>query len=304
MVYNHYKIGRTGDTRYIYAPKTLYQGGKPHKNLPKQFGEGREWYSLSQGMSGGGLFVDFARLVEDEGLDVPPKSQEFDTDRNASIALEWAQEWGVLGLTRKEDGWYETRGGKADTVAAFAFQAWVANSILRLYEEAVRPDGKLETTVIADLLMAGGFSPRMAHFGTRTQEVAKDYAIHACEEVTLARVRDYCFPTLFRDPGQYNFAQGFGSANLLGAIWMGMFWILWDDQTRTCRNPECNHIIAHSPTPERHGSKKNDRREGYATRKDKVYCSPRCEKRHYYLRHTKPARKAAKANGRGDQSAT
>ena len=115
------------------------------------------------------------------------------------------------------------------------------------------------------------------------------------EEVTRARVRDYCFPDLFREPGGYNFTQGFGSANLLGAIWMGMFWILWDDQTRMCRNPECNHIIPYTPTPERRGSEKNDRREGYATRKDKVYCSPRCEKRHYYLRYTKPAREAAKA---------
>jgi hypothetical protein len=292
IVYEHYEIVRWEGKRCIHAPKVLYLGGAFHKNPPKKFGEGEEWYTLKQGMSGGGLFQDFARLVEDEDLDIPPKSQDFDTDKNAEIALEWAREWGVLGLTREEDGWYATRGGKADTVAAFAFQAWVANSILRLYEEAM---GDIDTTTIAKLLAEGGYSPRMAQYGTRSREVAKDYAIHACEEVTLARVRDYCFPALFRESGRYSYTQGFGSTNLLGAIWMGMFWTLWDPQTRTCRNPECNRIIPYTPTPERHGTKKNDRREGYATRKDKVYCGGRCEKRHYYLRCTKPAREAARA---------
>jgi hypothetical protein len=180
-------------------------------------------------------------------------------------------------------------------VAAFAFQAWTANSILRLYEEATRENGDLDTTVIAKLLLDGGFSPRMARIATRSREAAKDNAIHACEVVTEARVRNYCYPALFREPGKYTYTQGFGSANLLGAIWMGMFWILWDRQTTRCRNPECNHIIPYAPTPERRGGKKNDRREGYATRKDKVYCRPKCEKRHYYLRHTKPARDVAKA---------
>jgi hypothetical protein len=292
MVYENYEIVRWNGNRCIHAPRVLYREGKFHKNPPKQFGQGQDWYSLKLGMSSGGLFHDFAHLVEDEGLDVPPKSQEFDTDKNAQAALKWTREWGILGLTRKADGWYDTRGGKADTVAAWAFQAWVANSILRLYEEAT---GDIDTATVADLLMEGGLSPRTAYFGTRSKEVAKDYAIHACEEVTHARVRDYCFPALFREPGRYNYVQGFGSANLLGAIWMGMFWTLWDPQTRTCRNPKCNHIIPYIPTPERRGRKRNDRGEGYATRKDKVYCSRRCEKQHYYLRHTKPAREAARA---------
>jgi hypothetical protein len=298
VVYEDYEIVAWGDNRCIHAPKTLYEGGTFYKNPPKKFGEGEEWYSLKQGMSGGGLFQDFARLVEDEALDVPTHSEEFDTDKfdtdkNAEIAREWASVWGVLGLTRNEDGWYDTRGGKADTVAAFAFQAWVANSVLRLYEEAI---DDIDTTTVAELLACGGFSPRMAKYATRNKEVAKEYAIHACEEITHARVRDFCFPALFREPGRYRYTQGFGSANLLGAIWMGMFWTLWDPQSVTCRNPECNRIIPFTPTPERRGTKKNDRREGYATRNDKVYCRPKCEKRHYYLRYTKPAREAAKAS--------
>lgn len=297
VVYEHYDVGRSEGARCVYAPQTLYQGGKFFKNPPIEYAEGRQWYALSHKASSGGLFVDFAGLVDDKDLDVPPKSRDFDTDKNAQVALEWAREWGVLGLTRQDDGWYDTRGGKTDTVAAFAFQAWAANSVLRLYEEATVEGGVLDTGAVRDLLVSGGYSPRWAAFATRTREVAKDYALHACEEVTQARVRDYCFPALFRKPGQYNYTQGFGSANLLGAIWMGMFWILWDDQSWRCRNPECNRKIFYRPTPERHGVSRNDRKGGYATRSDKVYCSGTCEKRHFYLRHTKPARAAAKAKG-------
>jgi hypothetical protein len=112
-VYNHYEVRRWGDSRAIHAPRELYRNGKFHKNTPKKDREGRPWYTLSRGMSGGGLFVDFARLVEDEELDVPPRSQDFDTDKNEQVALKWAHEWGVLGLTKTEDGWYDTHPSRA-----------------------------------------------------------------------------------------------------------------------------------------------------------------------------------------------
>jgi hypothetical protein len=40
------------------------------------------------------LFLEFARLADDEGLDA-----ELGTDHNASVALAWAETYGVLGLT-------------------------------------------------------------------------------------------------------------------------------------------------------------------------------------------------------------
>lgn len=40
------------------------------------------------------LFLEFARLADDEGLDT-----ELGTDHNASVALTWAETYGVLGLT-------------------------------------------------------------------------------------------------------------------------------------------------------------------------------------------------------------
>ena len=110
----------------------------------------------------------------------------------------------------------------------------------------------------------------------------------------MSRVRAYCYPGLFRNTASYNYTQGFGCANLLGAIWMGMYWMLWSEPDR-CMRPGCNRIVPRRPTPERRGDKKNDRREGYATRKDKVYCSDRCQQQHYYERKIKPARRATRA---------
>lgn len=302
-VYEHYMIGRASwsGMRIIHAPKWLYRRGEKgkerrfHKNEPKTFEEGRDWYSLERKWTGGYLFVNFAHLVEKKDLDVPPRSLELDTDKNAQVALEWAQEWGVLGLTKEKEGEYNPRGGTADTVAAFAREAWAANSVLRLYEEATS-DGGPRTEVVGRLLEEGGVRPPLGRlFYAQTQEHARDIAMRICEETTMSRVRAYCYPALFRDTASYKYTQGFGCANLLGAIWMGMYWTLWSDPDR-CRRPGCNRIVPRRPTPERRGMKPNDRSEGYATRKNKRYCSDRCQQQHYYQTKIKPKRQAARKN--------
>jgi hypothetical protein len=285
--------------RIIHAPKKLYRGGRFHKNEPKTFGEDRDWYTLERNWTGGYLFVNFAHLVEQKNLDVPPRSLELDTDKNAQAALEWAQNWGVLGVTEEKGGGYNPRGGNDDTVATFALEAWAANSVLKLYEEATR-DGGPRADVVGLLLEEGGVRPPLGrHFYARTQEDARGTAMYICEETTMSRVRAYCYPALFKDPGSYNYTQGFGCANLLGAIWMGMYWMLLNEPSR-CRLPECNRVLPVRPTPERYSSEKNDRSEGYATRKDKVYCNPSCQNRHYYLRRTR----AVRAERRTKQRAT
>jgi hypothetical protein len=44
-----------------------------------------------------GLFLEFARLADNEGLDA-----ELGTDNNANVALTWAETYGVLGLTQTQ----------------------------------------------------------------------------------------------------------------------------------------------------------------------------------------------------------
>jgi hypothetical protein len=45
-----------------------------------------------------GLFLEFARLVDNEALDA-----ELGTDKNAVVALAWAETYGILGLTPTQD---------------------------------------------------------------------------------------------------------------------------------------------------------------------------------------------------------
>ena len=53
-----------------------------------------------------GLFLEFAQLVEDPGLDTATSDGEWlygelETEKNTAVALDWAQRYGVLGLSRK-----------------------------------------------------------------------------------------------------------------------------------------------------------------------------------------------------------
>src|SRR5215211_1683032 len=109
------------------------------------------------------LFLEFARLVEGDGMDVSDLADDaavslrtdglegvvelpagLDTERNRKVALSWTEGYGVLGLTlRRKPGSVggDPRGGEGDTVKRFAYEAWAANVTLRLYEAATAQEG-------------------------------------------------------------------------------------------------------------------------------------------------------------------
>lgn len=86
------------------------------------------------------LFSHFARLAEAE--------------IDAQVALEWANDYGVLGLTpidpsSPQPGRRDNPlGGERDTVENFATEASLAHRCLRLYEAAMSPKG-VDTATIA-----------------------------------------------------------------------------------------------------------------------------------------------------------
>lgn len=283
-VCNRYGVACAEGGRYLLAARWLSGAEKPRRN------EIREYQPPQYR---GGLFIDFACLADDEGLDGAATEPDLDTDGNKAVALRWAHRWGVLGLTQNKDGYNSVRGGKADTVARFAKEAWEANAVLRLYEAATREAGP-DREAVAKLLEGADFGKQRVSIWTSTAEAAKEKALMLCADITQEKVARYCYPALFRKSNENHFTQGFGCVNLLGAIWMGMFWILWDDQTRRCKNPECNRMIPYRPTPPRLGNERNHRGEGYATRSDRVYCGDSCANRHYYLTKTRVRRRAAR----------
>jgi hypothetical protein len=290
--WERYELAGEEGSRYIYAPVRWYENGKWGKNVrrPYQPLVGRD-----------GLFFKFARLGDDGELSPGVRFDDLnslDTDKNAQAAYDWVDEWGVLGLTpREEEGrfYYTTLGGEGDTVVRFAEEAWAANAVLRLYEAATAEGGP-DIEAIQEIMEYGGVGPRSRRYIIQTPERARNWALFTTVEQTQGRVARYCHPALYRRPGHNHFIQGSGFSNLLGALWLEMFWVLLSDETRRCENPECNRIVPFEPTPAREWSnlEQNVRTTGYATRVDKVYCGKKCANRHYYLTKTKPRRAVAK----------
>jgi hypothetical protein len=130
--WKRYDLRGERGNRYIYAPNFWREGGKRKRN------ESRTYSPLTRG----GLFFKFARLGDYEDLDPATHLEELDTDKNAQTAHDWADQWGVLGLTIEETpegrSYPSTLGGRGDSVVRFAEEAWAANAVLRLYESATR----------------------------------------------------------------------------------------------------------------------------------------------------------------------
>jgi hypothetical protein len=80
---------------------------------------------------------------------------------------------------------------------------------------------------------------------------------------TQQKVAGNAYPGLYGEVGK--FVQGWDFMNLLGAMWLQMFWLLTASETpRRCRNWECDKVIAYEqPEPLARVVKKNDRSGGY-----------------------------------------
>jgi hypothetical protein len=237
------------------------------------------------------LFLEFARIADGEGLDNADTLEGLDTDKNKGAALAWAREHGVLGLTRVKPDELEfrgasTRGGKADTVATFAYEAWVANGCLRLYEAATAE--ALDMDLIASFIG----DPRHNLLYTSTPALAREWALDTVASETQRKIAGNAYPALNGEVGK--FKAGWSFTNLMGAMWLQMFWLLTSaEQPQRCRT--CDKIIAYKqPHQSLAGTRKNNRSAGYRTRKDKRFCDQKCRNRYTYLTSTKPRRLAAR----------
>jgi hypothetical protein len=254
------------------------------------------------------LFLEFAMLADDPGLDA-----ETDTERNAGVYLDWVHSYGTLGLEPAPAVWHNrrgvsTHGGPEDTLESFVREAWIANQTLRLYEAAMADPLDLGTI----RSHAERYYPsHKALFFTRphpgesnvsTRERAKEFAMREVAAAVQGKVAWNVYPALYqRKDG--NFEQGWDFVNLLGAMWLQMFWLMTDpEKIRLCKLPGCDRFVYHDERedlPEDPGLKKNVRRP-YKTRKDKLYCTEDHRKKYHYLTVVKPRRQAQRARRADD----
>jgi hypothetical protein len=116
------------------------------------------------------------------------------------------------------------------------------------------------------------------------------WALHEVAMAVYERIAGHSYPDFYQTT-QGNFVRSWAFRNLLGAMWLQMYFLLTGaDQTR-CDNWECNRVIAmENPVPAEHpGSGKNVRGK-YKTRADRRFCAKSCANRHQYLTKTKPGR--------------
>jgi hypothetical protein len=226
------------------------------------------------------LFLKFARLADEDKLDNAATPEGLDTDKNAATAKEWAKTYGVLGLATTESRGVRgpsTLGGKQETVAAFAREAWRANGALRLYEAATAK--KLDVDLISPYM-----HPRRRTLLTRTPARAWAWALEAVASETQEKIAEHAFPALYGEVGR--FVPGWAFENLLGAMWLQMFWLLTATEApRKCK--QCDKIIAYEQPEQPHGKKKRGR-------KKEKFCNKGCSDRYVYLTKTKPRRQAAR----------
>jgi hypothetical protein len=220
-----------------------------------------------------GLFLEFAHLVDDPGLDDEPY-----TENNKAVALEWITAWGVLGLTPTGfDSLTERihQGGRDDTLSNFVEQAGAANATLRLYEAAIaqeRPD--------IDFIKRGMPEDRWDYYAQNPAE-ARKWALRRVGTIVEVYLKLYCFPSFHvEQDGDVILTWQF--RNLLGALWVQMMWLLTSTHQTHCARPGCSKIITFESgqLPPDPGLKKNPRGK-YKTRIDKKFCSDTCRVRNH-----------------------
>lgn len=250
LVYDHYEIiPDEAGSQYIHAPSSI--NGEVNK--------ARRLQPLSR--TSADLFLRFARWPEEAGMD-----KELGTERNAEAARSWAKEFGVLGLNPANMPLLTTvssdrvtaeylgapslgdvgrgyrnlaRGGRPkESVANFAFEAWEAHIIWRLYE-SVRNGGRVDQPSVVRFMSTEeetlhGFegegptwAERDAYSGD--SELTRRWALAVVGDAVNRKIENHCYPILRGDaPGSYE--RGWVFKSLLGAVWLQMMFLMLEDR--------------------------------------------------------------------------
>jgi hypothetical protein len=312
-VYERYDIIEVEGRRYVYAPDS----GSVTNKVKERF------RPLSRRTAG--LFLDFARWPEWESMD-----KALDTERNAEAAKLWAGYNGVLGLNLAGDyildpivskrvtadflgvrlGGEMVRGrrnsdrggGPNESVDNFAFEAWEARTVLRLYEAVINPNGMNLDTMRSFMspyeqgeLSFPGASWNERDIYGRDPEQARRWAWHVIEGAVQRKVENECYPTLQGAPGSYR--QGWGFKSLLGAMWLQMMWLMLD-KPRQCL--WCGKIIDVDEFEQEDDIYWQLGDERRRTRSDKKFCdnNGRCRAKWNYHRGSGKSSKQARKRAR------
>ena len=243
-----------------------------------------EYYPLAQVPS---LFLEFAELADEE--------------ITREIWLDWIRRYGVLGLNWRDPvddmvliglfGSVCMEGGPAESFRHFVAEAKKANQILRLYESVISGDKpNREDSVPSSYANPINYEDPVDEgieklWRETSHTKARGRILGVLRSVIGVEIED-CYPIVRFFPGEERFAQGWGFHTLTGAMYLQMMWLLTatGDEVRWCARPECTKVITYEQPKQSivTGLKKNDRSNGYRTRKDKIFCSENCKGLYHY----------------------
>jgi len=262
----------------FYAAVDLPEGRQPfdllinpYRQQPWSNGQGLRMYSP---LDVPGLFLEFASLVENPGLD-----DDVYSENNEAVALDWVNVWGVLGLTPAGSDPLTGRihqGGEEDTLSRLVEEAGYANATLRLFEAATTPEGP-----DIDFIKRGMPEDKWDYYAQNPTE-ARNWALSRVGKIVEVYLESYCVPA-FRTQEDGNVILTWQFNNLLGAMWIQMMWLLTSTgKTRRCARRGCPRIITFESgqPPVEPGLKKNFRGK-YKTRTDKKFCTDLCRVRNH-----------------------
>jgi hypothetical protein len=276
-IYREFEVEYSDDDVLIYAPRVVqeipavsYDRSVPIE-IPEDENRVRVYAPLQETPD---LFLKFAGLRRHKA-----KTR----DEAAEIMLNWAKNYGVLGLYPGND--------RRESLTRFVSSARRAARCLELYEAATvetggLPDPDIET--LEKLSVPG-----------KTAKQKREAALEEVEVIVGVHLEDECYLRPYRRVNRQNgmtlrFEQGYGFRSLRGAMYLQMMWLMEVGHPPRCKGPGCNRIIRigkYAPgarelaEESRH---KGGRPRRYKTRKDKEYCSDNCRVKAHYHEVVKP----------------
>lgn len=223
------------------------------------------------------LFIEFARLADKER-----PNQE----RSNEIALDWTRRYGHLGTSR---GYYRDRhtfkrhpASPHEYVDHFFEEVERAAAVLAFYEASLNRD----EGAILPLLRRFPTWPINLFVGYSDSDLTDLYggnlgfALYLVTREVVRMVDAFAYPKLTLEPGTSRpsaLTSGYGFHNLLGAMYLQMFWLVAAGEKHVARCRHCGRLINLTARAQNPGGG----RKGRKPRRDKRFCNDACRQRHH-----------------------
>jgi hypothetical protein len=223
------------------------------------------------------LFIDFSRLADED---------RSSRARCNEIALEWTRKYGPLGTSR---GYYRDRhlfkrhqASPHEYVDHFFEEVERAAAVLAFYEASLdRDEG-----AIFPLLRRFPSWPINLFVSYSDSDLTDLYggnlgfALYLVTYEVVRMVDAFAYPKLTLQPGPSRpsaLTSGYGFHNLLGAMYLQMYWLVAAGEKHIARCRNCGRLIRLTArAPDREGARK-----GRKPRKDTRFCGNACRQRYH-----------------------